>query len=203
MWLLWLLLGSAGECGRWRQPGSGGGGVLRSAEEGSGPPSLPSPASPRRLATSRAGGAADLPSPSHGCSPLPRRAGRGARWVGRVWPWRAETLHSLPSGRSRGSRCGVCGARVGRGTRREGSGASGPSLGIKAGKGLRPRWYSPGRPMRARFSLPRPSLGGGGRGGLGQTHRRGLCTEGKSSGPAWLYLASSRGISYFLLILIL
>lgn len=192
MWLLWLLLGSAGECGRGRCPGALPGSEGAAPLGGGGRRGLP--ATPASLGGSwRAGGAAGRSSP--GCSrrsplPSPPQAGcprRGARRASR--PLR-------PSGRARAGPGPRGGERGWRGARRNGAG-SGAAAVLGSGT-FRPNWASkspPGRRGRgcagtSRGGPPsplRPSARGLGA-GYGQVKR---------SGRAWLYLGCRKGVSYF------
>lgn len=70
MWLLWLLLGSAGECGRWRCPGAlpgSEGACYAWRRRAPGPPT----ASSRRLVAGRAGPGTPPASPTISIAPLP------------------------------------------------------------------------------------------------------------------------------------
>lgn len=178
-----------------------------------------------------------LPSAS---LPSPWRAGRGAPPAPRLAGWAGPGWAGMPTAGVCAPPCplpvspqgvlavvpalppGVCEAGRPEGLAGPGRDGSGAALGVgspwaEAGveaaagpKGLRRRWYSPGRADPRPFSLPRPSWGGGGRrgrsgpsaggqagwlgwwgrGGLWPAQRRGPRTRVKSWGPAWFHLVS-------------
>lgn len=196
MWLLWLLLGSAGECGRGRCPGARG--RLRSAGEGAGA-SL-TPRLPGRLLAGRGRRRPPLPGPL--CLPSPGGPGRDVACACR--PRR-------PSGRSRpqpqrGERRRPGARSVGRGVWGEERGAGRPWAAAASGRTGRPSLRRAGgaaaplvHPGAGPFSLARSPRGEGGRGGCGRPSPGG---RGKRSGRARLCLGCGKGVSYFLFVFI-